>query len=412
MSIDAPWDDELRHVLNHLHDPDCLRCSPLVRCLGVESGDDPAAALRTILEEAISAFRPAAPSTVDSKSWRHYQILYGCYVERATQQVVADRLGITPRHLRREQREALEALGGYLKLRYDLASDQQESRAISPDVRRGEVELNREMHWLADSLHDRSSAVGPMLRQAMDLAAGLARQRSVSLSLSGHESLPPVAIPSTVLQQATLNLITAAIRNLPPGGRLRLFVQAEGDRVAILVTSTDSADHAWSHLEALDTAVAMSSRLLELFDGELELARVDDILVAKVLVPAVDQRVTVLAVEDNLDTLDLWRRYVQGTSFSLVAETNPERAIDRAVALRPALIVLDVMMPGIDGWELLRAMRKHPALAKTPILVCTVLPQRELAMSLGASDFVQKPTTGRAFRAALERQNVAAARPR
>ena len=156
----------------------------------------------------------------------------------------------------------------------------------------------------------------------------------------------------------------------------------------------------------------MSSRLLELFDGELELARVDDILVAKVLVPAVDQRVTVLAVEDNLDTLDLWRRYVQGTSFSLVAETNPERAIDRAVALRPALIVLDVMMPGIDGWELLRAMRKHPALAKTPILVCTVLPQRELAMSLGASDFVQKPTTGRAFRAALERQNVAAARPR
>ncbi len=412
MGIEEPSNSDLRHALNHLHDPDCLRCSPLARHLGLEPGDDLADALRTVLEEAVSAFRPAASSAVDSKSWRHYQILYGCYVERVTQQVVADRLGITPRHLRREQREALDALGGYLRLRYDLTSEHQGSPGLSPRVLQEEVELNREMHWLADSLQDRSCAVGPVLREAMELATGLARQRSVSLSLSGHESIPPVAIPSTVLQQATLNLITAAIRNLPAGGRLRLFVQTEEERVAILVTATESAGRAWSHLEALDTAVAMSSRLLELFDGELELARVDDILVAKVVVPAVDQRVTVFAVEDNVDTLDLWRRYVQGTPFSLVAETNPERAIDRALGLRPALIVLDVMMPGIDGWELLRAMREHPALAATPIVVCTVLPQRDLALSLGASDFVQKPTTGRAFRAALERQNVAAARQR
>jgi PleD family two-component response regulator len=156
----------------------------------------------------------------------------------------------------------------------------------------------------------------------------------------------------------------------------------------------------------------MSRRLLELFDGELVLTRVDDILVARIIVPSSSQRMTVLAIEDNLDTLDLWRRYVYGTPFGLVEETHPEQALDRAISLHPALIILDVMMPGTDGWELLREMRSHPALAATPIIVCTVLPQRDLALSLGASDFIQKPATGRTFRATLERQISVAAPPR
>jgi CheY-like chemotaxis protein len=68
------------------------------------------------------------------------------------------------------------------------------------------------------------------------------------------------------------------------------------------------------------------------------------------------------------------------------------------------------MMPGIDGWDLLAQLRHHPLTCDIPVLVCTVLPQEELALSLGASGFVRKPTTRQSFRQALESQIVAAER--
>ena len=60
------------------------------------------------------------------------------------------------------------------------------------------------------------------------------------------------------------------------------------------------------------------------------------------------------------------------------------------------------MMPQLDGWELLGRLRQHPRTSYIPIVVHTILPQEELALSLGASAFIQKPVTRQAFLAALD----------
>jgi len=70
---------------------------------------------------------------------------------------------------------------------------------------------------------------------------------------------------------------------------------------------------------------------------------------------------------------------------------------------------VDVMMPGVDGWELLGRLRQHPLTGHIPIVVCTVLTQEELALSLGASDFLPKPVARQAFLEALDRQLLTAA---
>ena len=62
------------------------------------------------------------------------------------------------------------------------------------------------------------------------------------------------------------------------------------------------------------------------------------------------------------------------------------------------------MMPGIDGWKLLGQLKHHPATSAIPVIVCTILPQEEIALSAGASAFIRKPTTRQAFRAVLESQ--------
>jgi CheY-like chemotaxis protein len=55
------------------------------------------------------------------------------------------------------------------------------------------------------------------------------------------------------------------------------------------------------------------------------------------------------------------------------------------------VVLLDVMMPEVDGWELLGQLRQNPATSHLPVVVCTILPQEELARSLGANAFLQKP---------------------
>jgi CheY-like chemotaxis protein len=109
-------------------------------------------------------------------------------------------------------------------------------------------------------------------------------------------------------------------------------------------------------------------------------------------------------IEDNLDTLQLFQRYASGTRYRLVTSPDPEQALALAEDVRPWVIVLDVMMPQVGGWKTLARLRQHPLTESTPIVVCTILPQEELAFSLGANAYVRKPVRREDFLAALDRQ--------
>ncbi len=83
---------------------------------------------------------------------------------------------------------------------------------------------------------------------------------------------------------------------------------------------------------------------------------------------------------------------------------DPDEAVTLATRLSPQIVVLDVMMPQMDGWEVLGRLRQHPRTAHLPIVVCTILSQRDLASLLGASAFLRKPITQQAFLETLDQQ--------
>jgi CheY-like chemotaxis protein len=99
----------------------------------------------------------------------------------------------------------------------------------------------------------------------------------------------------------------------------------------------------------------------------------------------------ILIVDDESPAIELFRSYLAGLRFEMEAETRPELALARALAFRPHLILIDVMMPAMDGWELLQRLRHAPALRDVPIIACSVLNDGELARSLGATQFLRKP---------------------
>ena len=101
---------------------------------------------------------------------------------------------------------------------------------------------------------------------------------------------------------------------------------------------------------------------------------------------------TVLVAEDHLDSRDALRALLEAFGYHVIVAMNGRQAIDLAVAHRPDLILMDIMMPELDGFEATRALRSHPELAATPIIAVTAMEgAQKLAMQAGADDYIRKP---------------------
>jgi CheY-like chemotaxis protein len=145
----------------------------------------------------------------------------------------------------------------------------------------------------------------------------------------------------------------------------------------------------------------MAQTMLRYFGGELNAALMPDRrLVAEVRLPSA-VLAPVLVIEDHTDTVALLQRYLVNTSYSVIAVNDPQQAVALAALHQPCAILLDVMMPEMDGWAVLMQLRQDERTASLPVLVCSVLDQSELAMSLGANGFLHKPITRPALLAAL-----------
>ena len=99
----------------------------------------------------------------------------------------------------------------------------------------------------------------------------------------------------------------------------------------------------------------------------------------------------ILVIDDDTDQLALTTRFLHREGFRVQTATNGKRGLDLARRLRPRAILLDVMMPGVDGWSVLSQIKADDALAPIPVVMVTAVDQRNLAASLGAADYMLKP---------------------
>jgi CheY-like chemotaxis protein len=204
------------------------------------------------------------------------------------------------------------------------------------------------------------------------------------------------------IRQALLNIFTGVARRA--SGACLLFHATVQEQTVILRLSTPSNEElAALSRQGNSENLRMASELIEPAGGTVAFTVTDDRFEVRLQLPS-EQSITVLAVDDNPDTLQLLSRYAANTRYHLIGVSQAERVMATAQSLLPEIIVLDVMMPQIDGWELLGKLRTHPDLAAVSIIVCTILPQEQLARSLGAAGFLRKPISRSDFLAALDVQ--------
>ncbi len=100
---------------------------------------------------------------------------------------------------------------------------------------------------------------------------------------------------------------------------------------------------------------------------------------------------TVLVIDDDPATRDLLERSLSAVDISVVTADNGEDGILLAQALRPDIIILDVVLPDKDGWEVLAALKADPELMNIPAIMLTVLDERGRGLALGATEYLIKP---------------------
>jgi CheY-like chemotaxis protein len=100
---------------------------------------------------------------------------------------------------------------------------------------------------------------------------------------------------------------------------------------------------------------------------------------------------TVLVIDDDPAVRDLMKRFLVKEGFRVETAPDGEEGLRRARQLRPDAITLDVMMPKMDGWEVLVALKADPELADIPVVMLTVADNRNIGFALGAADYITKP---------------------
>jgi len=104
------------------------------------------------------------------------------------------------------------------------------------------------------------------------------------------------------------------------------------------------------------------------------------------------QRVsTVLVIDDDPTVHDLMRRYLTNEGFKVETALGGEAGLAKAKAIRPTVITLDVLMPGMDGWTVLRELKDDPILSHIPVIMLTMVDDMSMGYALGVTDYITKP---------------------
>jgi signal transduction histidine kinase/DNA-binding response OmpR family regulator len=100
---------------------------------------------------------------------------------------------------------------------------------------------------------------------------------------------------------------------------------------------------------------------------------------------------TVLVIDDDATVRDLLKRFLEKEGFRVEVAPNGKDGLRRARELHPSAITLDVMMPGMDGWAVLSAIKADPQISNIPVVMLTMVRDKNMGYTLGASDYVTKP---------------------
>ncbi|MDH3970568.1 MAG: response regulator, partial [Gammaproteobacteria bacterium] len=289
--------------------------------------------------------------------------------------------------------------------------------------------------------------VNTLLDEVSATAHPLMEKNNNSLAIERGKDLGMAYQDLTKLRQTLFNLLSNAAK-FTQDGTITLHadrvVEQGVDWLTLAVSDTgigiaaDKIDHVFEEFSQADGSttrdyggtglgLAISRRFCQLLGGDLTLhselgegstftARIPatlsgsapgassvDVLAAVTGAGVAGAGDAVLVIDDDPEALEIIERFLVKDGFSVVTATSGEQGLRLAREIQPVAITLDVMMPGMDGWAVLRMLKADPDLHKIPVIMLTMIDDRMRGYSLGAVDYLTKPVDRELLHKALNR---------
>jgi signal transduction histidine kinase/DNA-binding response OmpR family regulator len=345
-----------------------------------------------------------------------------------------------------ELRTPLNAIIGYSEMLYETAQDEEQDEFL-PDLAKIR-DAGRHLLGLINDILDLSKIeAGKMdlYLEEVDLAGLVEEVRSIVEPLAAANAnrleifcpgtLGTLYTDRTKLKQSLLNLLSNAGK-FTHEGRVQLEVRPAAGEISFVVSDTGIGMteeqqgrlfQAFSQADASTTrqyggtglGLAITKHFCEMLGGRIAVESTPgqgstftitlpdrSRAAAAVATPeGAEHAALVMVVDDDPNARDLLAATVRREGYRVIEATDGESALALAREWHPDVVTLDVLMPRMDGWAVLTALKSDPDLAEIPVIIVTVLEDRGIAVSLGAAEFLTKPVD-RPRLAATIRQHV------
>ena len=263
-----------------------------------------------------------------------------------------------------------------------------------------------------------------LVRQTVSTMQPLVDQKRLKVVATlAHSAID--ADPGRV-RQIALNLLSNAIKFTDPGGEIRVSLAADGaehvrltvadDGIGISSMDIDRIFEAFhqgdgngrTHHEGTGLGLALTRQLVEAHGGSISVrSEVGTGSEFTVLLPVsrpsetdtaqppdvVAGRPTVLVIEDDPSAQELLRVHLESAGYGVLVTGNGRQGLEWLAQLRPDAVILDILLPEMDGWEILQRLKGDPATRSIPVMVVSVVDDRQLGLALGAVDYLVKPVS-------------------
>lgn len=279
-------------------------------------------------------------------------------------------------------------------------------------------------------------SVTDALKYALSMVRERALKHSVGLRLEVDEDVGLVWADELRFSQILLNLLSNAVKFTPDGGRVEIRANAIHGDLEITVSDSgvgiapgdqqrifDSFQQGGRQarkVEGTGLGLTLTKRIVELHGGRLwvtsELGHGSTFgfsipLGETAMAPSLEvglggsdeTRPVVVVIEDDRSSADLMSLHLEAAGLRPLTARNGTDGLQAVRDLNPAAVILDIRLPGMDGWDVLGAIKSDPRTASTPVVVVSVIHERGRGFALGASDYLVKPVARDDLLAALRR---------
>ncbi|MFN8488042.1 MAG: response regulator [Caldilineaceae bacterium] len=392
----ADFEKAIKEALAHLTDPEYLPPAMLCQRVGCLPHEGKAG-LRAAIQQGIESLKPPADTPPGAYNRLMYELLDKRFLLKLTQEETAYQLNVSRRTINRLQQSALEALATLLwthgqqedKARPLLPQPERLLQAQAPDWN---AQLQHELNCLETKAPHALADVGDVLKNVLGIMNAMTPKLAAEVKVMASQPSLIVTSHPVILHQILLSLLRRLSLYLVDG-RVEIYARFEDGNAKISLTGAATAPG--MNLTELTRDLPTSK------DITITSAAEGGRIFVWLTVAAVG-KVTVLAVDDNEDMARFYQDCAIGTRYHIIPVANGNCLFDAIHTNAPHIIVLDIMLPDIDGWRLLMRLHEDPTTSHIPVIVCTVIREEDLALALGAAGYLAKPVRPGRFIQALD----------